>query len=359
MSEAAYRSLTWEAVEEGDVLPPFEYELSLLRLVAFVRATGLYDFVHFDDRYAQSVGAKAAFIATPHVGGLFTRLVTDWAGPQSLVRNLVFRMTAQCLRDDLLTVSGRVGRKYRGTDGSYLIDVVDLNIATPTTASAAGGVITLDMPSATGRMPVVERERGAEDVVVPNEDMPDFARAMVNEVRVGSDQPKSPLEQSDVHLWCEALEDWNPLYWDEVYAAASPLGGIVAPPAGLFYGADSALNVGLGVGKPGADVPAPIRQGLRGQALQSALREELIKGGVPFPPPDCPETVVTQAEFTPFRPLRIGDTLRSEQRLLACSPRRQTRLGSGYFTKSENLLFNQHGALVKRIVFDMFCYRVD
>lgn len=359
MTTNRYPSLMWEDVSEGDTLPPFDYELSLLRLVAFVRATGLYDYVHHDDRYAQAVGAKASFISTPHVGGLLTRLITDWSGPGSVLRRLTYRMTAQCLRDDVLTVSGKVGRKYRGDDGSYLVDLVDLNIATGSVATAVSATATLEMPSSTGQLPRIARERSADETVPPNEDMPEFARAMLGKVRVGNWEPREPLLQSDIHLWCEALEDWNPLYWDADYAAASPFGRIIAPPTGLFYGAGSSLNVGLGYRKPGAEVPAPIRQGLKGMELLSALRQEIIKGGVPFPPPDCPETVVTEATFKFYRPLGVGDTLRTEQRLLTCSPLRKTRLGEGYFLLGENLLFNQHDELVRSVALNLFCYRTQ
>ncbi|MDM8010956.1 MAG: MaoC family dehydratase N-terminal domain-containing protein [Parasphingorhabdus sp.] len=353
----SYPSLNWEDVSEGDILPPFEYELSLVRLVAFVRATGLYDYVHHDAKYAQAVGAEDAFISTTQVGGLFTRLVTDWSGPASLVRRITFRMTAQCLRDDMLTVSGKVGRKYRGEDGSYLVDIVDLNIATQSTASAVNATATIEMPSADGQMPAIFRERSPGEEPAANDDMPDFARAMMGIERDGNWEPRDPLLPSDVHLWCEALEDWNPLYWDREYAAASPFGTLISPPTGLFFGADSSLNVGLGYRKPGADVPEPIKRNLHGMELMTALREEIIKGGVPFPPPDCPEAVVTQADYHFYTPLRIGETLRTKQRLVSCSPLRKTRLGEGYFVTGENLLFNQRDELVRTVAMSLFCYR--
>jgi acyl dehydratase len=352
----AYPSLVWEEVEEGAVLPGFDYELSLVRLVAFVRATGLYDYVHHDSAYARAVGAKDAFISTTHVGGLFTRLITDWSGPATLLRRIAFGMTAQCLRDDILTVGGTVTRKHRGADGSYLVDIA-LTIALPATPSAAAATATVEMPSSTGRQPAPARTRGTDEETLPNADMPDFARAMIGQVREGNWEPRAPLLRSDVHMWCEALEDWNPLYWDEAYAAASPFGTIVSPPVGLFYGADSALNVGLGCRKPGAAVPEPIARNLHGIELMTALRPEIIKGGVPFPPPDCPEAVVTQAVYTFYTPLRVGDTLRTEQRLVTCSPRRTTRLGEGYFVTGENTLFNQRGALVRTASLSLFCYK--
>ncbi|MCW1383606.1 MaoC family dehydratase N-terminal domain-containing protein [Novosphingobium sp. KCTC 2891] len=341
---------------EGEVLPGFDYELSLIRLIAFVRATGLYDYVHHDAKYARAVAAKDAFISTTHVGGLFTRLITDWSGPATLLHSLTFHMGAQCLRDDILRVTGRVGRKYRGADGSFLVDIVDLNIATGTEPSAARATATIEMPSTTGRMPAPAREGGVQETVAPNDDMPDFARALLGHVREGDREPGTPLLQSDVHMWCEALEDWNPLYWDESHAAGSPFGTIVAPPTGTFYGAGAALNVGLGCRKPGAVPPDAVRQGLHGMELMTALRHNILRGGVPFPPPDCPNAVVTQANYGFFRPLRVGDTLRTEQRLAGCSPRRRTRMGDGYFVTGENTLFNQHDELVRTVTMTLFCY---
>ncbi|MQP68292.1 hypothetical protein GE253_23515 [Niveispirillum sp. SYP-B3756] len=354
----AYHSLCWEDVEEGQELPSFTYELSLLRLVAFVRATGLYDFVHHDSRYARAVGAKDAFISTTHLAGLFSRLITDWSGPGSVLRRLTFRMTAQSLRDDILLVTGKVARKYRGADGAYLVDLEGINVAHANSPSAAAATAVLEMPSRTGVLPAISRQRPVADLVPPNDDMPDFARAMLGIVREGNREPKLPLTSGDIHLWCEALEDWNPLYWDADFAAASPYGGIVSPPVGMFYGADSSLNVGLGHRKPGAVAPEAVKQGLTGMPLLQALREGIIIGGCPFPPPDCPEAVVTQAGFEFYAPLRVGDSLRTEQKLLTCSPRRKTKLGEGHFLTSENTLFNQRGELVKSVTMSLFCYKV-
>lgn len=356
MNDSRYPSLKWDDVAEGQQLPPIDYELSMLRLVAFVRATGLYDYVHHDPDYARAVGIKDAFAATPHVGGLFSRAVTDWTGPCGLIRRMEFRMTGQCLRNDILQVTGSVTGKRRLDDGSALVDV-ELNIATGSSPSVASARVTVALPSADGSLPAVERDRDPDDMIVPNDDMPDFAKGYLGQVREGNWEPREPLEASDVHLWCEALEDWNPLYWDADFAAQSFVGGLVSPPIGLFFGAGSGLVVGLGHRKPGAEVPAPIVQGLHGMELMSALRQELIRGGVPFPPPDCPETVVTNAVYNFYRPLRVGDTLRTEQRLATCSQLRKTRLGEGYFTSGENLLFNQRDELVRTVTLNLFCYR--
>lgn len=356
MGQSEYGSLLWEDVVEGQPLPGFDYELSMLRLIAFVRATGLYDYVHHDPDYARAVGIKDAFAATPHIGGLFCRATTDWTGPLGLIRRIEFQMTGQCLRNDILQVTGTVARKHRHADGTALVEV-ELNIANGTAPSVAAAKVTVALPSADGSLPAVVRDRDPGDVVEPNEDMPDFAKAYLGQVREGNWEPREPLQASDVHLWCEALEDWNPLYWDAGFAAASHVGGIVSPPIGLFYGAGSGLAVGLGYRKPGAIVPEPIVQGLHGMELMSALRQELIRGGVPFPPPDCPETVVTNAVYNFYRPLRVGDTLRTEQRLATCSQLRKTRLGEGYFTSGENLLFNQNDELVRTTTLNLFCYR--
>lgn len=356
MSAPVYPSLVWEEVEEGQALPGFDYELSLLRLVSYVRATGLYDFAHFDPEYARFVGAEDAFISTFQLAGLFSRLITDWAGPQSVLRQLTFSMRAQMLRGEVLAFSGKVGRKFRGDDGPHLVELTDMNVAIERLPSAAVASAIIALPARDGAMPAIRRPQDSADKVQPNPDMPDFARAMMGIVKPGKPQPEQPLTREELHLWCEALEDWNPLYWDADYAAQTPYGGLIAPPPSMFLGAGSSLDVGLGYRKPGAEVPPPIEQGLSGLELFSALRSIAARKGVPFAPPDCPNVVVTQARFDFFAPLYIGDTLRTEVRMLDCSPQRTTRLGTGYFVSVETALINQRDELIKTFTSTLFFY---
>ena len=346
----------WEDVEEGAALPGFDYELSLLRLVAYVRATGLYDFAHFDPDYARTVGAEDAFISTFQLAGLFSRLITDWAGPQCVQRDLTFSMRGQMLRGEVLVFSGKVGRKFRGEDGACLVELVDIGVATERLPIAASATAVIALPSRDGATPPIRQMRDGADIARRNPEMPDFAKAMMDQMKPGKAQPAWPLTREELHLWCEALEDWNPLYWDADYAARSPYGGLIAPPSSMFLGAGSSLDVGLGYRKPGARPPEPVERGLRGIELFTALRTIAAKQGVPFAPPGFPNVVVTQARFEFFAPLLVGDTQRAEVRLLDCSPLRKTRLGTGHFLSVETALINQRDELVKTFLSTLFFY---
>lgn len=351
-------SLFWEDVEDGGRLPSFTYELSLLRLVAFVRASGLYDYVHFDGDYARAAGARDAFISTPHVAGLFGRLLTDWSGPGGEIRSLTFGMRTQSCTNDLLHVGGRIARRYRGADGAYLVDLADLTIGHALAAQAAVATATMALPSRSGES---ARPLSAADAVAAApaaEDVPDFARPFLGKSRPGGGLPGRPLTREEIHLWCEALEDWNPLYWDEAFAAASRHGGIVAPPTSMFFGAGSAAELGVGYAKPGETVPEAVRAGLTGIALLQSLRQDWAQGGTLVTPPDCPEIAVVQAACRFFAPLRPGDTARGELRMRDCSQRKATRLGEGYFVTTERAYYNQRDELVRTQEFTVFHYRV-
>jgi acyl dehydratase len=352
------RGLCWEDVEEGGQLPSFTYELSLLRLVAFVRASGLYDYVHFDGDYARVAGARDAFISTPHVAGLFGRLLTDWSGPGGEIRSLTFSMRTQSCANDILTITGRVGRRYRGEDGAYLVDLADLNIGHALAAHAATATATMALPSRSGETALPLSAAGSPQVESPAADVPDFARPFLGRSRPGTGLPAWPLTKDEIHLWCEALEDWNPLYWDESYAASSRHGGIIAPPTSMFFGAGSAAGLGVGYLKPGEPVADAVRQGLTGIALLQSLRQSIVQGGTLVTPPGCPEIAVVQAVSRFFIPLRPGDTARSELRMKNCSQKKKTKLGTGYFVTTERLFYNQRDELVRTQEFTVFHYQV-
>ncbi len=351
-------SICWEDVEAGQSLPSFTYELSLLRLVAFVRASGLYDYVHFDRDYAQAAGARDAFISTPHVAGLFGRLLTDWSGPGAELRALTFSMRTQSCANDVLTVTGRVERCYRGEDGGYLVDLVDLNIGHALAAHAATATATMALPSRSGENVRASRVSSSGQSQEPRDDVPDFAREFIGKSRSGGDLPATPLTQHEIHLWCEALEDWNPLYWDEAYAASGRHGGIVAPPTAMFFGAGSAASLGVGYMKPGEPVPEAVCRGQTGVALLRSLRQSLVHSSTLVTPPDCPEIAVVQSASRFFVPLSPGDTMRSEVRMTHCSPKKTTKLGEGHFITTERRFYNQRSELVRTQEFTILHYRV-
>ncbi|MFY9328187.1 MAG: hypothetical protein WAO76_09245 [Georgfuchsia sp.] len=353
-----YRTLYWEDVEEGQELPAITYELSLLRLVAMVRASGLYDYVHFDRDYAQAVGARDVFIATHHVAGLFGRLLTDWTGPDADIRSLTFSMNAQSCVNDILTITGRVGRKYRGEQGEYLVDMADLNMAHQFSPKAASATATMVLPSRAGGAVKVLGGVSRLPKVEPDPNMPDFAKACLGKVKEGMREPARPLTEDEIHLWCECIEDWNPLYWDKDFASKSRYGGIISPPPAIFFGAGSSAHMGIGYLKPGEKVPAAVQKGLTGLPLLQELRKNMMAGNIPLTPPGCPEVAIAQARTDYFSPLRPGDSGQSRQEILNCSPMKRTKLGEGHFLTWMNSVYNQREELVRTFTLTGFFYHV-
>lgn len=353
-----YNSVFWEDAIEGAELPSITFELSLTRLVSYIRATGAWDYVHFDRDYARYVGAQDAFIQTYHVSSLFNRLLTDWAGPDAEVRSLEFQMKTQCCAGDILQITGKVGRRYRGTDGEYLVDIVDLKISHDQASHADTATATMELPSRDGGPVSANRPVKGLPEPVTGPDTPDFGKALVGTVVPGKQEPSRPLTENEVFLLCTAIEDWNPHYWDKEYAAKSRYGTLVAPHASMFFGPDTRGVMGLGYLQPGVEIPEPIKRGLTGLELQKALREEFVSAYNPCSFEEFPEIAVSNARCEFFRPMRVGDIATTEQKILSVSPLKHTKLGDGHFVRWIKMLYNQDGDLIRTMEMDGLYYRV-
>ena len=352
----SYRSLYWEDVEPGTQLPPIKYELSLLRLVSFVRASGLYDYVHFDRDYARFVGARDAFISTPHVAGLFNRLLTDWAGPECILRTMTFNMNGQSCSGDVLNVTGRVGKKYKDQQGDCLIDLVDLNIEHTLHPHAASATATLALPSRSKSSPALVAPAPPKDAVSQGVDVPAFIKPLLGQPQALQRRIR-PVTEDAIHLLCECLEDWNPLYWDKSYAKDTPYGGIIAPPTSLFFGVNSSADAGVGYLKPGERPPKAVSQGLTGLPLLQSLREDFLKANSAFHFSEFPEVVVVSLRSDYMRPIHTGDLLRQTQELVDCGGLKKTKLGEGHFVTIVENTNNQNDQLVKVLTKKAFFYR--
>jgi hypothetical protein len=76
-------------------------------VVATAIATRDFYPVHHDHDMAVRSGSKDIFLNILTTTGLVQRYVTDWAGPDAVVRAVSIRLGVPCYAGDTLTFSGR------------------------------------------------------------------------------------------------------------------------------------------------------------------------------------------------------------------------------------------------------------
>lgn len=88
-------------------LPELTIEASTTFVVSTAIATRDFQDVHHDRDAAVKRGSKDIFLNILTTTGLVQRFVTDWAGPDSLVRNISIKLGVPCYAGDTLVFSGQ------------------------------------------------------------------------------------------------------------------------------------------------------------------------------------------------------------------------------------------------------------
>jgi len=106
----------WRPDERGapGVLPELTIEVTPTVVVATALATRDFYPVHHDHEMAVRSGSKDIFLNILTTTGLVQRYVTDWAGPDALVRAVSIRLGVPCYAGDTLTFSGRASTEPNG-----------------------------------------------------------------------------------------------------------------------------------------------------------------------------------------------------------------------------------------------------
>ena len=109
----------------GQVLPELVLDVTPTLVVATAIATRDFQDVHHDRDKAVQRGGKDIFLNILTTTGLAQRYVTDWAGPDALVRSVAIRLGVPCYAGDTLTFSGRVTENDGGPDdpGEVTVEV--------------------------------------------------------------------------------------------------------------------------------------------------------------------------------------------------------------------------------------------
>ncbi len=98
-------------VRVGDALPELSIPLSASLIVAGALASRDFTPVHHVRSAAQAAGLQDVFMNILTTNGLVGRYITDWTGPDAVIRNIAIKLGAPNLPGDTLTFSGTVASK--------------------------------------------------------------------------------------------------------------------------------------------------------------------------------------------------------------------------------------------------------
>lgn len=143
-------SVRYDTVTIGDELTPLPIPLDRSLIVAAAIASRDYQDVHHDPELAQAKGSKDIFMNILTTNGLIGRYVTDWAGPDAVIKSVAIRLGAPNYPGDTMTLTGTVTGKEDGADGGGTVDVSI--IGKNDLGNHVTGTVTVALAASTGEI---------------------------------------------------------------------------------------------------------------------------------------------------------------------------------------------------------------
>jgi len=102
---------TYDEVEVGDELPELVIELTPTVIISTAIASRDYQDVHHDRDLALKKGSKDIFMNILSTNGFVGRFVTDWAGPNAVLKSVSIRLGAPNYPYDTMRMTGKIEQK--------------------------------------------------------------------------------------------------------------------------------------------------------------------------------------------------------------------------------------------------------
>jgi hypothetical protein len=109
-------------ISVGDELPAFELPVTAAVIVAGAIASRDFMPAHHDRDYATGQGAPDIFMNILTTNGYVARFVTDWAGPEAMIRRIAIRLGGPAVPGQPLRFTGQVTGATEEAD-EYVLEV--------------------------------------------------------------------------------------------------------------------------------------------------------------------------------------------------------------------------------------------
>ncbi|MGB5110069.1 MAG: hypothetical protein WBO08_00065 [Mycobacterium sp.] len=122
MTSIPAAGLRFDDVAVGDEITPVSIPVTYKRICMNAAATWDWFPGHHDPEYARSQGQQTIYLSTLFFHGFIDRGLSDWAGPDALLRRRKISMIRSIYPEQTATLTGRVIGK-REVNGTGLIDL--------------------------------------------------------------------------------------------------------------------------------------------------------------------------------------------------------------------------------------------
>jgi acyl dehydratase len=107
----SHSTRSFASIALGDTLPPVEVPLTRKLIIGAAIASRDYQDVHHDPVLAKERGSPDIFMNILTTNGFVGRFVTDWTGPETILRKVDIRLGAPNYPDDTMILEGSVTAK--------------------------------------------------------------------------------------------------------------------------------------------------------------------------------------------------------------------------------------------------------
>ncbi len=133
------RSPRWSEIAVGDELPALDLPVTSTVIVAGAIASRDFMPAHHDPAFAKAQGAPDLFMNIFTTNGYVARFITDWAGPEAMVRSIAIRLGAPAIPGQPLRFTGQVVQV--GREGGECVIEVAVRAANDLGDHATGTVV--------------------------------------------------------------------------------------------------------------------------------------------------------------------------------------------------------------------------
>lgn len=104
-------TLNYADVNQGDELPTLEIPITASLISCGALATRDFEPCHHDKAVAQGMGLPDVFMNILTSQALMARFVTDWSGPEAVLKALKVKLGAPNVPGMVMTITGKVVEK--------------------------------------------------------------------------------------------------------------------------------------------------------------------------------------------------------------------------------------------------------